>query len=694
MLLPINWLREYVAIELPDEPLADRLTMAGLEVEEIRRDAGETVFDLKITPNRGDWLSVLGVAREVAAVTGAARRAPESAVRADGSPAPGMTVTIEAPQLCTRYVARLVRAVRVGPSPEWVQQRLRAAGLRPINNVVDATNYVMLELGHPLHAFDYGTLREGRIVVRTARPGERITTIDGTEVALRPEMLVIADAERPVALAGVMGSLETEVSETTTDLLLEAAHFDPVSVRKTSKTIPLTSAASYRFERGVDPAGVRFAADRAAGLIVAWAGGEVSETVVDCHPIPVPEVRVRLRPERCRALLGMPVMNEEIQRHLEGLGLRAAQESDRWEFLIPSFRQDLRLEEDLIEEVGRIAGYERFPETLPVGPTQLGRLSPLGRLSRRLREQFLAQGLNEAICHTLTSRTFLERARLLISPAWPVASGESHGPVALRNPMSDEYDALRPSLLPGLLLAAIHNLNRGRQNIFLFEVGWAHARLDGPGERDRLLAAGLLLGSRWAGVWNAESALGRADFYDAKGVVEALAAEFDLGELSVERAEHPAFHPGRSANLAAGGCLLGAVGELHPEVAGALELPRGVYLFELDAQRLVADLDRLPRYRPPSRFPSVNRDLAVVVSREIPAEAIRDTIRAVDPFLIREVRLFDVYTGRPLPEDRVSLAFALQLSAEDRTLTDPEVDAVLGRAREALSRRFGAAFRG
>jgi phenylalanyl-tRNA synthetase beta chain len=693
MLLPIDWLREYVAVDLPDERLADRLTMAGLEVEEIRLDAGQTVFDLKITPNRGDWLSVLGVAREVAAITGAPRRSPEAAPRGSGPAASGMTVTIEAPQLCTRYVARLIRGVRVGPSPEWVQRRLRAAGLRPINNVVDATNYVMLEVGQPLHAFDYATLKGGRIVVRTPRPGERITTIDGTEVALDPQMLLIADAERPVALAGVMGGRETEVTEKTTDLLLESAHFDPVSIRRTSKAIPLSSAASYRFERGVDPEGVRLAADRAAALIVEWARGELSETVADAHPVPAPEIRVRLRPDRCRGMLGIPVPDGEMHAHLEALGLKAAG-SDSWEFLVPSFRQDLVLEEDLIEEVGRLAGYDRLPETLPEGPTQLGRLSPVGRLARRLREQLLAQGLNEAISHTLTSRSFLERARLLHSPVWPLSAGEPHGPVLLRNPLSDEYNALRPSLLPGLLQAARHNLNHGQHDVFLFEVGWAHTVPEGTTERDRVLAAGLLLGNRWADVWNAGGERAAADYYDCKGVVEALVADFHLCEMSFARTSHPAFHPGRSAALKVGAQTLAALGELHPEVAEALELPRGILLFELDAQSLLEDFERLPKYQPPSRFPTVNRDLAVVVDKSTESAAVREAIRGVAPALIREVRLFDVYTGRPLPENRVSLAFGLRLGSEDRTLTDAETDEILQRAREELSRRFAAEFRG
>jgi phenylalanyl-tRNA synthetase beta chain len=548
----------------------------------------------------------------------------------------------------------------------------------------------MLELGQPLHAFDYDTLTGGRIVVRLARAGERIVTIDGTEVALDPRTLVIAAAARPVAIAGVMGGRDTEVTEATTDILLESAYFDPVSVRRTSKAIPLSTAASYRFERHVDPEGTLRAADRAAALLVELAGGEVSETVVDCQPRPFAPRRVRLRPDRCRAMLGMEVSDPDMRRHLEALELRVEEGSDAWEVTVPLFRADLSMEADLVEEVGRLAGYDRLPETLSVGPTQLGRRSPLGRLTRRLREQLLAQGLYEAVGHTLVSRGLLESTRLLQSPAWPAPAG----PATLRNPLSEEYNTLRPSLLPGLLLGVLYNIRRDQEEVFLFEVGWAHAHPEDRGERDRLIVAGVMAGSRWAGAWNTDREKTAADFYACKGVVEAIAADLGLGPLQLARTQHPAFHPGRAADVRVGDLLLGTLGELHPEVGARLELPPRLQMFELDAQALLPYAEETRRYRAPSRFPAVRRDLAVVVDRTVEAEALRATIAAADPQLVREVRLFDLYSGRPLPEEKVSLAFAVQLESEERTLTDAEVDAVLARAREALAQRFRAEFRG
>jgi phenylalanyl-tRNA synthetase beta chain len=692
MLIPLGWLKEHVDVAVSAEDLAHQLTMAGLEVEEIREEEGEVVLNITITPNRGDCLSVVGVARDVAALTGASLRPPEEGVAASGPAEPQVSVTIEAPVLCPRYAARIVRGVLIGPSPEWLQRRLALAGLRPINNVVDVTNYVMLEQGQPLHAFDYATLRGGRIVVRTPRPGERIVIIDGTEVALEPEMLVIADADRPVAIAGVMGGAETEVTEGTTDLLLESAHFDPVSVRRTSKRIPLSTAASYRFERIVDPAGVVRALDRAAALIAELAGGAVSETLVDNVARPISPRRISFDVERGMALLGMDVPRDEARQCLERLGLHVTvRDAGRWEVEVPSYRPDLTIEPDLIEEIGRLVGYAHLPETAPVSAISPGGRSPLGRLSERLRDQLLGYGLNEAATHTLLSRAFLDRTRLQRSPAWP---GEGGSVIALRNPLSEELNALRPSLLPGLLTSAAYNRRHGQEDLFLFEVGYVHSTVAGKGTQDRLLVAGLLHGTRWAGAWNVKRAETLVDFYTAKGVVDGLLTGLGIVPDAFERTDHPALHPGRAAALQVGGKILGAVGELHPEVAEAMDLPRELYLFELDAQRLLKLQPEARHYTAPSRFPAAARDLAVVVPAAVPAETIRAAIVAGAPDRIREVRLFDVYRGRPLPEDRVSLAFALQLGAPDRTLTDAEADAILEAARRRLAQEFGAEFRG
>jgi phenylalanyl-tRNA synthetase beta chain len=691
MLIPIEWLNDFVDVPGDAEALAERLTLTGNEIEEIRKSETGPVLDLKLTPNRADMLSMRGVAREIAALYERDLRSPDLACAASGPAEPAVRVDIEAPDLCPRYIARVIRGVRIGPSPEWICRRLEAAGLRSISNVVDVTNYVMLELGQPLHAFDLDRLAESRIVVRRARPGETLVTIDGTEAKLEPEMLVIADAERPVAIAGVMGGQESEVGEHTTNILLEAAYFNPTSVRRTAKRTGIPTAASYRFERGIDPNGVREAADRAAQLLAELCGGTVSATARDEYPAPLRPARIRFRPERCRALLGVEVSDAQAEQILERLGMKVRREDPEvWTVDAPTYRPDLGIEEDLIEEVGRLWGYDRLPETLPAGSSGAGARSALEELVRAAREQLLAQGLYEAVTNTLISRAQLAQTRIELSPAW--LPGPESAPVPLRNPLSEEFSLLRPSLLPGLLAAAQHNLRRGTSDVFLFEAGWAHAQSGHSAPEDRALIAALLLGSRWSGVWNADKNLA-TDFFTAKGTVEALVRGAGCGSLAAERAEHPAFHPGRAAWLSVEGDRLGLVGELHPDVAADLDLPRGVYLFEVDTEVLLRHGAADRRYEPPSRFPRALRDIAVVVGRDVESARIEAAVREELAPWCRGVRLFDVYSGKPLPEERVSLAYALELGADDRTLTDAEVDARVEAAVARLKQELGAELR-
>jgi phenylalanyl-tRNA synthetase beta chain len=693
MLIPVEWLREFADVVETPEALADRLTMTGNEIEEIRESESGPVYYLKLTPNRADMLSVRGAGREVAALYGLEFRDLDFE-RADTGPAePGVRVDLEAPDLCPRYIARVIRGVKVGPSPEWLRLRLEAVGLRSISNVVDVTNYVMFELGQPLHAFDLDLLQEGRIVVRRAKGGETITAIDGTEARLEPDMLVIADADRPVAVAGVMGGRETEVSDSTTSILLESAYFDPTSVRRTSRRLQLASPSSYRFERGIDPEGVRRAADRAAQLIAELSGGTVSETIVDVYPEQIQPRAIRFRPERCRALLGVEVSDADAERFLERIGGMVIRQSpEDWAVTVPTSRPDLAIEEDLIEEVGRLYGYDQLPETLPGGISAVGRRSAQEELSRAVRDLLTAQGLYEAVTNTLLSDAFVRTCRLLAPPVWPAFDlGASSVIVPLRNPLSVEFNILRPSLLPGLLQAALHNTRHGSRDIHLFEVGYANVQIEGGLPDYRLMVGGLLLGSRWGEAWNADRRWA-TDFYAAKGTVEALASGLRLSELSAQGAEHPAFHPYRTAWLSAGGERIGIVGELHPDVSAALDLPRGVYLFELDGEKLLEAAGER-RYQPPSRFPRALRDVAVVVDREVPSGSIERLLREVLGGWGESVRLFDVYTGEKLPEGKVSLAYALELGAEDRTLTDEEVEERLQAAIQRLKAELGAELR-
>lgn len=693
MLIPMEWLKQYVDLPEDVEALADRLTLTGNEIEGIRQSASGPVLELKLTPNRADMLAIRGAGREVAALYERPFRDVPPGLDARGAPESGVQVEVLDRDLCPRYIGRVIRGVRIGASPEWLRKRLEAVGLRSISNVVDVTNYVMLEMGQPLHAFDLDLLAESRIVVRRARPGETLKTIDGTEVKLDPDMLVIADGRRPVALAGIMGGQETEVSAGTRNILLEAACFDRVSVRRTRKRAGVASDSAYRFERGVDPNGVRRAADRAAALIAELAGGTVSETVFDVYPSPIPPRTIRFRPERCRALLGEEVSDADAERFLTRLGLEVERESpDSWRVTAPTYRGDLEIEEDLIEEVGRLHGYDRLPETLPSGVSGAGRRSAQEELVRKVRELLTAQGMYEAVASTLISGALLGQMRLEHSPAWPALECGEPQPVRLRNARSEEFDTLRPSLLPGLLLACQHNLRHRMRDIHLFEAGYAH-RSVGHAPEDRLMVAGLMLGSRWSEAWNADEKLA-ADFYAAKGAVEALVQGLGSGSLAAAGAEHPAFHPGRAALLGLDGEPLGIVGELHPEVAAQLDLPRGVYLFEVDGEALLRLASSERRYAAPDRYPRLVRDIAVVVDQTTPSAEIERVLREELGDWERSVRLFDVYSGKPLPEGRVSLAYSLELGAADRTLTDEDVEPRLERARERLRKEFGAEFRG
>lgn len=692
MLIPVNWLKDFVEIPESPEELADKLTVTGNEIEEIRESASGPVFYLKLTPNRADMLAIRGVGREIAALYDRPFREVEAKLDATGPAATDVRVEVEAPDLCPRYVARIICGVKIGPSPDWLRERLEAAGERSISNVVDATNYVMLEMGQPLHAFDLDKLEGRRILVRKARPDERFLAIGGQEVTLAPDQLVIADGGRAVAIAGIKGGQETEVGEETVDILLESAYFNPVSVRRTSKRLGLSTTASYRFERGVDPNGVLRAADRAAQLIAELAGGTVSESVFDVYPTPIEPRRIRFRPERCRALLGVEVSDADAEIFLNRLGIEVARENpEEWQVTAPTNRPDLAIEEDIIEEVGRLYGYDRLAETLPSGASGAGKLSAQERLTRLVREQLTAQGMFEAVGNTLTSAPYLEKLRLPVSPVWPADPDARALP--LRNALSAEFDTLRPSLLPALLLAVEHNLRHGLRDLYLFEAGYVHSRVGDAVPEDRYLVSGVLLGSRWSGTWNPDKT-SAADFYSAKGAVEALAQALGIQSLEAERAEHPAFHPGRTAWLSANGKRLGIVGELHPAVALSLDLPRGIYMFELDGPALLEHLDEVRRYQPPSRFPRALRDVAVVVDRTVESGAIERILREETAPFVQGVRLFDVYQGKPLPEDRVSLAYALELGAEDRTLTDEEVDTRIESARRRLAAELGAEFRG
>lgn len=698
MKLPVEWIIEAVPIEASAEEIADRLTMAGLEVEEKAESEIGAVLDIKVTPNRGDCLSVLGVARELSAAYNVPLKVQNTLPpHNEQSPSPTASdltsVSIEAPELCSRYTARVVRNLKVGPSPEWMRQRLAAAGMRAINNIVDVTNYVMLETGQPLHAFDYDTLAGHRIVIREALPGEILTTLDGTEHQLSPGMLLICDADRPVALAGIMGGAETEMTEQTTTLLLEAAHFNWLSVRRTARLLKMNTEASYRFSRTVDPMAVAEAANRACQLIAEIGAGEVVPGIVDVWPTPEPPRVQSLRPARVSTLLGFDVSADQVLETLARLGFQQTEEAaerptpdaQRLSFVLPSWRTDLTREIDLVEEVGRVLGYEHIPEQLPTGASTQGGDSKWGQFAERIRELLSGAGLQEIVTHSLMPPSSFEEAI--------GEGGEGTGQrVAIRSALSAELSGLRQSVLPGLLDALARNIRRGQSSVALYEIGHVFHGGDGVYEETTSIG-GLLAGSLGRSSWQRDARPGSADFYTARGLVELLAEKLRVAGLEFTPGQQEALHPGRRATVLLAGQPIGWIGEIHPRFTADLQTKERVYAFELSFEALQGAAVAA-RYTSLSSQPSAVRDIAPRLTADVPYSQIETAIRKIAPPFLESYRLTDVYTGAPLPEGTKSLTLSFTFRAADRTLTEAEVNDALTQIRTTLGSDCGAVFVG
>jgi phenylalanyl-tRNA synthetase beta chain len=649
----------------------------------------DTVIELEITANRGDLLSIRGVARDLAAVLGVRPRNARLRLRERGTPAAEQVrVRIDAPDLCPRYVARIIRGVRVRTSPLAVRLRLLRAGMRPINTVVDATNLAMLEHGQPLHAFDLAHVAGDTIIARRAAAAERITTLDGVERALAPDDLVIADASGPVALAGVMGGQATEVTTATRDVLLESAFFAPATVRRTSRRLGLPSQAAYRFERRVDPAGVAVAGDAAAALLAKLTDGAVAPGRVEEAPglaalAPRP---IRLRPERVQALLGMRIGTSEMRRRLGALGMTCQREGAVLVVTPPSWRGDLEIEEDLAEELARLGGYDRVPTTVPLVPAAGGEEGVDRRIARRIRRLLAAEGLSEMVTLSLTDPETNRLAGGLLAPA--------RTPIALANPLSSELSELRRSPLTGLVRALRLNVANGAGFVGGFEVGKGFGRDEHGAVAEWRVVAGLLAGS-----WPArgvERTGPPIDFADVKGVVQNLLAGLGIPDDEVRwrpASDIPLLHPGKAARIEARNTILGGAGAMHPAMAQALDLAGEVWLFELDFDEVAHYRPRRVGVRSLPRFPAVTRDIAVVVDESFQAESILEEVRALADPLVESASVFDCYRGAQIPEGKKSLAYTIAYRASDRTLTDEEVSAAHERVRAHLNARFALTLR-
>ncbi len=655
------------------------------------RGMSDTVLELEVTPNRPDCLSMAGVAREVGAVLGTPARVPVSHPDEAGAATDGVVgISIEDPALCVRYTARVVTGVKVGPSPDWLAARVAAAGARPINNVVDVTNYVMFELGQPLHAFDIDTLaRDGgrvAISVRVAREGEKLTTLDGQDRELASDTLLICDPTGPVALAGVMGGAATEVSDTTVNVLLESACFQPASTGRTSRRLGLISEASQRFERGVDPNGCAAAIDRAAALLAEVAGGIVGVGIADAYPALVAPRQLALRLERMNGLLGTDISPVETIDILSRLGLSVAPGADgTLDVEVPTFRPDLEREVDLIEEVVRVYGMERVVSTLPAGRGRVGGRTLSQARRERIGAALRAAGLNEAITWSFGDPRDIERL------GWEFGPGEL--PVRLLNPMSQDQSIMRSSVLPGMLRAVGNNQRKGTGDVHLYEIGAVWWTADGRKQpKERTVVAGVLAGRWHRPSWDETGDAREAglDFFDGKGLVETVCEELGIAKWRVRAAERAWLQPGRSAEVVLGGDVAGWLGEVHPRVLDAYECAGPVVAFELGLKPLMAAAREVSDFVDLPRFPAAKIDMAIIVPGDVAFERVEQAIRSAGGKLLESARLFDRYQGKGVPDGHVSLAFSLTYRDPERTLTDEEVAA----AHERLVRKVTGAVGG
>jgi len=670
----------------------DRSTVLEIEPEsEVGMDLHDllplqdVILELEVTPNRPDCMSMVGVAREVAALTGTDLKMPEDPFEEAGGPIENLAkVFIKDVKGCPRYSARVVTGVKIAPGVQWMQRRLMAAGLRPINNIVDVTNYVLLELGQPLHAFDLGLLDEGTVVVRLARHGEVLTTLDGVDRQLDDRSLVIADVSRAVALAGIIGGEYSEVTGSTTSILIESAYFDPTSIMLTSKRLGIRTEASSRFERGTDPSATMFAARRAAYLVESLTGGTCAVGEIDVFPEAVTPVTIDLRPERVNQVLGSDVTTEtmvgileSLEAEVEGKGVLRVK--------VPTFRGDLEREIDLIEEIARIYGYDRIPGELPGGYGLEAGLSREQKLEADIYQVLLTNGLSEAITHSLIFKEDLDR--LLLPP-----EDGMRRTVEIMNPLAGTGEVMRTTLMPGLLRVASNNVNRGNMDLALFERGRVYL----AGEPDRLPdeveSIGILLcGRRGLPNWSEQGE--PVDFYDIKGAFESVAAGLGV-TLGFKPEDRPYLAPGYTARVELNDRVLGHIGRLHQKVAEGFGLEGEFYVGEIAISGLLESATEQLPYRPVGRFPTVKVDIALVVDEGTEAARVTDEIWNRSGEYLKSVRIFDVYTGPQIPSGKKSLAFALEFGSGEGTLTDRQAHSELDSIIAGLESELGASLRG
>ncbi len=686
MRVSYNWLKNYVGIKVPAGKLAELLTMAGLAVDSIEKKSDDSVFEVEITSNRPDWLSYIGVAREVAAITGKKLKIPSirhcEGTKAIVSPSSQrqIVVKVEDEKLCPRYTARVIYNVKVGESPDWLKKKIEAVGLRPVNNIVDITNFCLFETGEPMHAFDLDKLSGRSIIVRKAAKDEKIKAIDGTERALDESMLVIADSDRPIAVAGVMGGANTEVGMSTKNILLEAAYFDPISVRRTSRRLALSTESSYRFERKVDMDNIVYASARAAHLILEVAGGKRGE-FIDIGRQKKDKRRVSLRFERLNKITGADIAPSRAKAILTSLGLKLNSTTKAAaSFEIPPFRQDLQDEIDLVEEAARIYGYDNIPGTVPQ-VVEPGLNVPFGIVvDDKIRDVLTKMGLFEIITYGLLSKSSLNSAMISDTDA-----------VEIKNALSTEQEVMRPSSIVGMLKSIRYNINRKSRDLRLFELGKVYFKNGADTFKEsRNLSIGVT-----GQVYDDWMGRGRSvGLYDLKGIIEALFLELGLGGFSIEKNTiNDTFSPVVSSFIEVRGEPMGIIGEVDAKVLNNFDIKDKVYIAEINCETILRFVSLEKRFQELPRYPSISRDISIVVGNDILNAQILSSIKGTAGVILKDVQLIDRYRGGQIPDGKTSLTYRLEYQNPKRTLEDKDVQDVHSRVVRALETNLGAKLR-
>lgn len=661
----LKWLREFVDFGLTSEEIANALTMAGLEVENIEALEDDTVLEINVTPNRPDCLSIKGIAREISAVLGLPfKDNPVLIKKEEGA---GPSIEVKNANLCPRYAARVIYGVQIKPSPEWITRRLESHGIRPANNVVDITNYVLLEMGHPLHVFDLDKLAEKRIVVKKAGSTDKLVTLDNEKRTLNKDMLLIWDAEGPVAIAGVMGGLNSEVTLSTVNVLLESAYFNPASIRRTSKALNLGTEASYRFERGADINNVIAALDRTTQLIIEIAGGKTTK-IADIYPNPFTPPHISVSLGKINDVLGIEIKLSDVQKMLTSIGIENKIEGQGVTVMPPSFRQDIQRDVDVIEEIARLYGYNKIPTTMPKGETQPLNKGTRWNLVRKIKDVIRKSGFSEVINYSFLNPEDLDQLKIS-------AEDERRSLIKIKNPLKTEEETLRTTLIPALLNNIRLNFSRGERAMQFFEVSNVFLQSGKNLPNEALKMAAVHLKDKKGLLWQDQ----HDGFYDLKGALENLFLELKIKNYSFKQdfaLIEPYLHPGKSCVININNQTVGSLGMLHPEVAQNFDVPPEINILELDIEKTSSFISPKITYKPLPRYPYIERDIAIIVDDEVTVAETEKTILTTDTDIIESVTLFDIYSGKPIPQGKKSLAFSIRYRAGDRTLTDEEVNQI------------------